>query len=37
MYNILVSAIGGKRKATKRDNNFVLRTQYPQYVLYDVC
>ena len=36
MMSMLVAAIRGKTKA-KSDTGYVLRSQYPPYVLYDVC
>jgi hypothetical protein len=36
MMNMLVAAIRAKNKST-HDTGFILRPQYPQYVLYDVC
>ncbi len=36
MMNMLVAAIRAKNKST-HDTGLILRPQYPQYVLYDVC
>ncbi|XP_054153016.1 neprilysin-1-like isoform X2 [Oppia nitens] len=35
MMNVLVAAIRDKRNGSKRDSGFSMRSQYPQYVLYD--
>ncbi|CAG2180308.1 unnamed protein product, partial [Oppiella nova] len=35
MLNMLAAAVRAKNKPSRRDTGFILRSQYPQYVLYD--